>query len=227
MTRRARDENGESILVPQDMNYKKWYDKYVNLDENIFNKGKNNKHTKFVDITYLKENLVRTAYSNKNIRNIALNTKIESIKVGGLKSYHQKGNLVFKENYNKHTVGHEVAHAVDYANSWLSSSKHFIKAIQKDRSYILNNKQIYKDLIKKNSHYIELSDIIGGITNNKIVGNYYHSKKYWNKANKLERETFAQLFTMAGNDDIKQLQIFQKYLPNTFKEFGNLIRRLL
>lgn len=29
LQRRARDENGDSILVPQDMNYKEWYDEYV------------------------------------------------------------------------------------------------------------------------------------------------------------------------------------------------------
>ncbi len=30
LQRRARDENGKPILVPQDMSYKEWYDKYVN-----------------------------------------------------------------------------------------------------------------------------------------------------------------------------------------------------
>ncbi len=29
LQRRARDENGKSILVPQDMSYKEWYNKYV------------------------------------------------------------------------------------------------------------------------------------------------------------------------------------------------------
>ncbi len=65
------------------------------------------------------------------------------------------------------------------------------------------------------------------MTNNKIVGRYKHENKYRKKAEKLEKEIFAQMFTMAGNNDIKQLELFQKYLPNTFKEFDNLIRRLL
>lgn len=82
-------------------------------------------------------------------------------------------------------------------------------------------------MIKDNSDYRELSDIIGGMTNNKAVGRYKHEKKYWKKTGKLEKEIFAQMFTMAGNNDIKQLELFQKYLPNTFKEFDNIIRRLL
>lgn len=29
LERRARDENGNSILVPQDMSYKEWKEKYI------------------------------------------------------------------------------------------------------------------------------------------------------------------------------------------------------
>ena len=86
---------------------------------------------------------------------------------------------------------------------------------------------MYKTLINNNSNYRELSDIVGGMTNNKVVGRYRHEKKYWKKSGKLEKEMFAQMFTIAGKNDIKQLELFQKYLPNTFKEFDNLIRRLL
>lgn len=209
------------------MNYQQWYDTYVDKEESIFNKNRNNKQVNLKDITYLKKDLINKAYSNPNIKNIALNTNIETIKIGGTKSYHKKGNLVLKTNYDNHTIRHEVAHAVDYSNSWLSSSDNFIKAILKDKKYILNNQQIYRNLIKNNSQYIELSDIMSGITNNKIKGRYKHSNKYWKKPHKLEREIFAQMFTTAGSDDLKQLEIFQKYLPNTFKEFDNLIRRLL
>ena len=102
-----------------------------------------------------------------------------------------------------------------------------MQAIQKDKQKIINNSNLYKKLIKNNSNYVELSDIIGDMTNNEIKGRYGHTKKYWKKQHKLEREIFAQMFTAAGNDDLKQLEIFQKYLPNTFKEIDNLIRRLL
>ena len=35
LQRRARDENGNSILVPADMDYQQWKEKYVNRDENF------------------------------------------------------------------------------------------------------------------------------------------------------------------------------------------------
>lgn len=228
LKRRARDENGKTILVPQDITYQQWYDKYIDKEEgiidNLFNK---NKKVQLKDITSQKISIINQAFTNNNIKNIVLNTNIKSIKIGGNKAYHRNGNIVLKINYNNHTLRHEIAHAVDYANKWISSSKEFLLAIKKDKQMILNNNNTYKNLIKSNSNYIELSDIIGGMTNNEIKGRYRHTKKYWGKQHKLEREIFAQMFTTAGNDDLKQLEIFQKYLPNTFREFDNLIRRLL
>lgn len=210
------------------MNYQEWYNKYVDKEEGIIDSLFNKRQKiQYKDITKQKNNIINQAFKNGNIKNIALNANIENIKVGGIKSYHKKGNLVLKTNYDNHTIRHEVAHAVDYSNSWLSSNDNFIKAIQKDKKYILNNQQIYRNLIKNNSQYIELSDIMSGITNNTIKGRYKHSNRYWKKPHKLEREIFAQMYTTAGNDDLKQLEIFQKYLPNTFKEFDNLIRGLL
>lgn len=228
LQRRARDENGKPIVVSQDTKYQQWYNKYVDKEEGILDNlvSKLNKIS-FKDITMQRYNIINNAFSNKNIKNIALKTNIISVKVGGNKSYHQRGNIVLKEKYDSHTVRHEVAHAVDYNNGWLSSTDSFVKAIQKDKKKVLNNQSIYKKLIKNNSNYRELSDIMSGITDNKMKGRYFHKKGYWKKNNKLEREVFAQMFTVAGNDDFGQLQVFQKYLPNTFKAFDDLIRGLL
>lgn len=210
------------------MNYQEWYNKYVEKEEgiidNLFNKKQK---VQYNDITKQKNNIINQAFRNDRIKNIALNTDIKSIKIGGNKAYHRNGNIVLKVSYNNHTVRHEIAHAVDYNNKWLSSDKKFIEAIQKDKKKILNNKNLYKAIVKNNNNYIELSDIISAITKNEIKGRYRHNNKYWKKPHKIEREIFAQMFTAAGNDDWEQLEIFQKHLPNTFREFDNLIRRIL
>jgi len=210
------------------LSYKEWYNKYVDKEEGIIDNFLNKRsNTKLTDITKEKDNIINEAFTNENIKNITIRTNIKSIKLGSNNSYHQKGNIVLKRDYNNHSVRHEIAHAVDYNNNWLSSTKSFVRAIKLDKQYILNNQDLYKKLIKENSNYRELSDIISGITNNKIKGNYFHKNSYWKKSNKLEREIFAQMFTVAGADDFEQLQIFQKYLTNTFKAFDDLIRRIL
>lgn len=228
LQRRAKDENGKPILIPQNMNYQQWYEKYVDKEEGIID-NLFNSHNKISlkDISKQKLSIINNAFSNENIKNIALKTNIKEIKLGGNKSYHQKGKIVLKTNYNSHTVRHELAHAVDYNNKWLSSTNSFIKAIELDKKNILNNQSLYENLIKNNSNYRELSDIMSGMTHNQIKGRYFHKNSYWKKANKLEKEIFAQMFTVAGANDFKQLQIFKKYLPNTFKAFDDLIGRLL
>jgi len=226
LQRRARDENGKTIYVDSKMKYKDWYSKYVDKEEGIID-NLYSRNTKLKDITNQKKDIINKSFKNDKIKNIALNTNIKSIKVGGNKSYHRRGNIIIKENYNKHTIVHEIGHTIDYNNKWLSSNKEFLSAIEKDKEFILKNKQKYQELIKNNSHYRELSDIIGGMTNNEVVGRYKHESKYWKNGNKLEKEIFAQIFVMAGSNDIEQLEIFKEYLPNTFIEFDNIIRRLL
>lgn len=196
-------------------------------DENILNNIKAIKNKIVLkDITNQKNNLINNAFINQTFKNIALKTNVKSIKQGGNKSYHNAGNIVLSNKYKNRTIVHEMAHNIDYSNKWLSSNKNFIQAIKIDKDFIMKNKSIYVNLIKNNSKYRELSDIIGGITNNEIVGIYRHTKKYWKQPNKLEREIFAQFFTVSSNDDINQLFIFQQYLPSIFREFDNIIRRL-
>lgn len=196
-------------------------------DENILDNIKAIKNKIVLkDITNQKNNLINNAFINQTFKNIALKTNVKSIKQGGNKSYHNAGNIVLSNKYKNRTIVHEMAHNIDYSNKWLSSNKNFIQAIKIDKDFIMKNKSIYVNLIKNNSQYRELSDIIGGITNNEIVGIYRHTKKYWKQPNKLKREIFAQFFTVSSNDDINQLFIFQQYLPSIFREFDNIIRRL-
>lgn len=42
LQRKSRDEDGNSILVPQNMTYQQWYDKYVTNNNNILQNNKNN-----------------------------------------------------------------------------------------------------------------------------------------------------------------------------------------
>lgn len=127
------------------MNYQEWYNKYVDKEEgiidNLFNK---NQKVQYKDITKQKTNIINQAFKNDNIKNIALNTDIKSIRIGGNKAYHRSGNIVLKANYDDRTLIHEIGHTVDYNNKWLSSSNTFIKSIQLDKNNVLKYQDIYK-----------------------------------------------------------------------------------
>lgn len=197
-------------------------------DENVLkSKLDKNNDIKLKDISSKKEELIDKMFINDNIKKIALNTKVKSISTGGNKSYHTKGKVVLKENFDNKSFIHEMAHNIDYQNKWLTSDKKYIQAIEKDRNTIYNNKKVYRKLVKENKELIGISDILSGITNTKIQGRYKHSKKYWKKPNKIQREIFSQLFVMAAEDDFYQLKLTKKYFPNIFKEFDRLIGGLL
>lgn len=187
------------------------------------------------DITKQKDTLIKTAFKNNTIKDIALNNEIESIYIYGKKSKHKENKIYLNAEWkNKNqqskdrTIRHEVGHAIDYKYGYISCNGELLTALEIDKQHLLKHQTGIKSILNSNkySEYAELSDIIGGLTNNKIRGKYYHRNSYWKKENALEKETFANLFAIAGNDDIKYLQIINEYLPNTLKAFDGLIRRI-
>lgn len=90
LTRRAKDENGKSILVPQDMNYKEWYEKNVtNTNKNvIIEKIPNNikdfynyisKNNKLENLTTFKRNEVDGVVRGKELNKILGYDKLPTI----------------------------------------------------------------------------------------------------------------------------------------------------
>ena len=124
LKRRARDENGNSILVPQDMNYKEWKAKHI-------------------DITQREKDAIReysgpTAYTlNEKLRNkVKLNKNeselVQSIDNGLNKlpsynkiTYRQIGfDFQGEEEYNKFINKHKNNKYINYGQ-YTSSSKHY------------------------------------------------------------------------------------------------------
>lgn len=203
-------------------------------DEMFFKKKKNKvENVEKIDITEGFDSTIIDAFDNGRIRNIALNTPISKVTLGGDKSYHKKGTLNFKSEWVKEnfyekmrTVRHEVGHAIDYNHNYISAA--LKNAIKEDKKIIYKYSVELKNILNSEYgyKYAELSDIIGGITQNKVVGLYYHPNEYWEKSYKLEKETFANLISLAGSNDLEYLQVVNKYLPNTLKSFDNIIRRI-
>lgn len=80
LQRRAKDENGKSILVPQDINYQEWYAKYVT---------NNDKSDIISNIPNFKKSLIKgpeKIYSSKEIKQIAQETNIIANKYTNNKS---------------------------------------------------------------------------------------------------------------------------------------------
>lgn len=183
-----------------------------------------------------KDDIVEKAFKNEKIKSIALNDVVKDIKRYNRElSGHREGIIYLGNDWDnksqklkERTMRHEVGHAVDYKNKNISCNGELMDALEKDKHNIFEHKNEILKMFenKRYKDYAELSDIFSGVTQNQIRGKFYHENEYWERENTLEKETFANLFAIAGGNDIEYLQTVNKYLPNTLKAFDGLIRRI-
>lgn len=132
------------------------------------------------------------------------------------------------------TTFHEIGHAIDRAAGHISSSKHFKDSLINDfenlvlaykKQYNLSRSEVYKEISKNirkhNQHSI--SDILGGITQNKCKGKYSHEIKYWETPHKLEREAFAHFYEAYARNDADKIEMLSQMFPEATRIFTELL----
>lgn len=140
----------------------------------------------------------------------------------------------YKDNLFTKTIKKEVDNIVKAKQDELKERYLDIKNIDKDVYKSLTNKAAaYKEVEKyfrKNLEMIELgdfSDMLEGATVGKIQCGIGHGKNYWNqrKEDGLATEAFAEMLraNFAGEESLK---IIQKYLPESYKVFEEILEEL-
>ena len=72
-----------------------------------------------------------------------------------------------------------------------------------------------------------LSDLFGGLSNNKCVGKTSHKEIYWTKEYALEREAFAHFFRASLLEYEDKLNAIKSVFPSAYNEFMKIIGELL
>lgn len=140
----------------------------------------------------------------------------------------------YKDNLFTKTIKKEVDNIVKAKQDELKERYLDIKNIDKDVYKSLTNKAAaYKEVEKyfrKNLEMIELgdfSDMLEGATVGKIQCGIGHGKNYWKqrKEDGLATEAFAEMLraNFAGEESLK---IIQKYLPESYKVFEEILEEL-
>lgn len=63
-----------------------------------------------------------------------------------------------------------------------------------------------------------VSDLAGGITNNKCIGLYAHFKEeYWSRPHRLEKEAFAHFYEATIRNDEEKLKVIKGMFPNAYE----------
>ena len=70
-----------------------------------------------------------------------------------------------------------------------------------------------------------ISDLFGGMSRNRCLGNWYHRATYWKNPGALEKEAFAHMFEAQFSAD--KYALMQKYFPTAFAEFEKLLNGVI
>jgi len=152
---------------------------------------------------------------------------------------HQSGGVV-RMNYAEDAVNirtpgstlfHEHGHLVDYKNGYISdNSPGYSAALRADYHALLDStgakgrdeqrKALKRRLIAEPHTIHGISDIIGGLSQNKARGCWGHSTAYWQTHN-VEVEAFAHMFEASFLPD--KIVLMETYLPTAWDEFKKIL----
>jgi len=139
-----------------------------------------------------------------------------------------------------HTWHHEVGHAVDDLYNYPSKKPEFMQALEDDNKEFLTSFTSKKYIdsearAKANSWFVEqirlnkskdtvmISDVLGGLSENQVVGKFAHSKDYWKQDKTLvAQEAFAGMFAGYINGG-SEIELIKKVFPKAFSMFEKFI----
>lgn len=134
-------------------------------------------------------------------------------------------------------VFHEAGHFIDNALNNPSLNPVFERALRDDFDNVVNkvgtmlgtsdNTIIYMaigEALKKDSLWHSVSDIIGGITDNKCYGRTSHFNGYWSDSTKLPKEAFAHFFEATTRNDNVKIGRIKNLFPTAYDEFLKMLK---
>ena len=144
------------------------------------------------------------------------------------------------------TYFHEIGHFIDDKMAdgkgvYASDSEAFSSALRNDFNNYVNNymeehnitnrEDAYEAISKKMSgfkgdDYKVVSDIYGGLSENKAKGTWGHDNEYWASNPKaVNHEAFANMFNAAMAGDKNMLKRTQEMLPTAYAEFQAMLEK--
>lgn len=93
------------------------------------------------------------------------------------------------------------------------------RGINKEKAYVVVSSEV------RTSQAHSISDLLGGLSENRCRGLYTHKDSYWKNYGALEREAFAHMFEAQFSPN--KYTLMQKYFPSAFSEFENILKGLV
>jgi len=126
----------------------------------------------------------------------------------------------------RETMIHEIAHRIDHNEFGSPMNLKFSKAIQKAEKDILAQEKRYSDLFDPGGKYeynMLISDIIGCVTDNVVVGYAYHESQYIGIPGFTELEVFADMFATLYLGDDESVEFVKNELSEVYQAFMEIV----
>ncbi len=257
LTRVARDsDTGKTYEVPADMSWKEWKKKYVDKQEE--------KYERLAEYSLLPEN--RKRYKNKaaiwekKVRNkYTVSDEIKQhrddtpIRMVELVDKYASDEFVVIDETSEHAFAydpdtdtirintahpqysyqdykevmlHELAHRIDQNEFGSPMNAGFSNAIIEAEKYLMENAERYRKMFEPGGEleYNNLiSDIMGCITDNSIVGGASHDSQYIGVPGYTELEIFADIFSALYQGDDDTVNFIKAEFSDIHKAFMRII----
>ena len=135
---------------------------------------------------------------------------------------------------------HEIGHRIDHLYGEISDTDTFRNALKNDFESVVNSVMIKKSLTQKESYKFiskrlraspnsrSVSDIFGGLSDNKCVGEYGHfDPGFWDDPKNLSYEAFANFFSAYVRNSKDELKYIQTAFPTATRIFESTMRRVV
>lgn len=203
---------------------------YAQSLEQRFQEGPNTAQRAFTK--YVKSNSVAdsaytgTAHFNSVTGKVNMNFANDAVNARGAGAtfFHEHGHYI--DYMSKPGTAYASMLSADFGNLLRSDYTNYVKAvmkaqgIKKTEAYAVISKELLGDI----THSV--SDLFGGLSKNKCVGNYGHWKtSYWNNPGAVEKEAFAHMYEAQFSAD--KYALMKKYFPNALSEFERLLSEVV
>ena len=126
----------------------------------------------------------------------------------------------------KEIMLHELAHRIDQNEFGSPMSTEFSNAITEVEKYLMKNAERYRKMFEPGGEleYNNLiSDMMGCITDNSIVGGAFHASQYIGVPGYTELEVFADIFSALYQGDDDTVKFIKDEFPDIHKAFLRVI----
>lgn len=128
------------------------------------------------------------------------------------------------------TFFHELGHAIDHDNGYISKKKSYVDAMMDDYDstvaiWAKHIPQVLSNKLKDTGDIGNgIQDIFGGLSAGKYKGKWGHSEEYWSRGNRTHEassELFAHMVSAAT--DPERVKLMEQWFPAAWKAFNDIM----